>query len=53
MRLFLVTFVLTLYSTGATVIEGFVNYPTWRLIEENSFRLYYRDLEQAPNIGGR
>ena len=42
--LFLITFALTFYGTGASFIEGFVNYPTWRLIGADEFRAFHRAL---------
>jgi len=39
---FLVTFALVFYSLGASFIESFVNYPTWRLIGANEFRAYHQ-----------
>ena len=42
--LFLVTFALVFYGTGAGFIESFVNYPTWRLIGAEEFRAYHRAL---------
>jgi hypothetical protein len=40
--LFLVTFALVFYNLGASFIESFVNYPTWRLIGANEFRTYHQ-----------
>jgi len=40
--LFLVTFALVFYNLGASFIESFVNYPTWRLIGTNEFRAYHQ-----------
>ena len=40
--LFLVTFALVFYNLGASFIESFVNYPTWRLIGANEFRAYHQ-----------
>ena len=42
--LFLITFALVFYGTGASFVESFVNYPTWRLIGANEFRDYHRAL---------
>ena len=42
--LFLITFVLVFYGTGASFVESFVNYPTWRLIGANEFRDYHQAL---------
>jgi hypothetical protein len=40
--LFLITFALVFYGTGAAFVESFVNYPTWPLIGANEFRAYHR-----------
>jgi hypothetical protein len=42
--LFLLTFALVLYGTGASFVESFVNYPTWPLIGPNEFRAYHQAL---------
>ena len=42
--LFLITFALMFYGTGASFVESFVNYPTWRLIGANEFREYHQAL---------
>ena len=42
--LFLITFALVFYGTGASFVESFVNYPTWRLIGANEFRDYHQAL---------
>jgi hypothetical protein len=42
--LFLITFALVFYGTGASFVESFVNYPTWRLIGANEFRAYHQAL---------
>ena len=42
--LFLIAFVLVFYGMGASFVEGFVNYPTWRLIGANEFRSYHQAL---------
>jgi hypothetical protein len=42
--LFLITFALVFYGTGASFVESFVNYPTWRLIGANEFREYHQAL---------
>ena len=39
--LFLATFCLIFYGMGASFVESFVNYPTWRLIGANEFRAYH------------
>jgi hypothetical protein len=40
--LFLITFSMVFYGTGATFVESFVNYPTWRYIGPNEFRTYHQ-----------
>ena len=42
--LFLITFALTFYGMGASFIEAFVNYPTWRLVGADEFRAFHRAL---------
>ena len=42
--LFLITFALVFYGTGAAFIESFVNYPTWPLIGAEEFRAYHRSM---------
>ena len=42
--LFLITFALVFYGTGASFVESFVNYPTWRLIGANEFQAYHQAL---------
>jgi hypothetical protein len=42
--LFLAAFVLVFYGMGASFVESFVNYPTWRLIGVNEFRAYHQAL---------
>jgi len=39
--LFLITFALIFYGMGASFVESFVNYPTWRLIGANEFLAYH------------
>ena len=39
--LFLFTFALTMYGVGASFVESFVNYPTWRLIGAGEFLAYH------------
>ena len=48
--LFLITFALTFYGMGASFVESFVNYPTWRLIGPGEFVAYHRAL--SPLIIG-
>jgi hypothetical protein len=43
-RLFLISFALMFYGMGASFVESFVNYPTWRLIGANEFRAYHQAL---------
>jgi len=42
--LFLITFALTFYGMGASFVESFVNYPTWRLIGSHEFVAYHQAL---------
>jgi hypothetical protein len=42
--LFLICFSLVFYGMGASFVESFVNYPTWRLIGANEFRAYHQAL---------
>ena len=42
--LFLISFALVFYGIGASFVESFVNYPTWRLIGANEFRAYHQAL---------
>ena len=48
--LFLITFALVFYGMGASFVESFVNYPTWRLIGANEFPAYHQAL--GPLIVG-
>jgi hypothetical protein len=48
--LFLISFVLVFYGLGASFVESFVNYPTWRLIGANEFLAYHHAL--TPLIVG-
>ena len=48
--LFQIAFALVFYGTGASFVESFVNYPTWRLIGANEFRAYHQAL--GPRIIG-
>ncbi|HVQ38686.1 MAG TPA: hypothetical protein VMS31_14205 [Pyrinomonadaceae bacterium] len=43
-RLFLIAFALVFYGMGASFVESFVNYPTWRLIGANEFRADHQAL---------
>jgi hypothetical protein len=40
--LFLIVFSLVFYGMGASFVESFVNYPTWRLVGANEFRAYHQ-----------
>lgn len=40
--LFLLAFVLMFYGMGASFMESFVNYPTWRLIGPNEFKAFHQ-----------
>lgn len=42
--LFLISFALVFYGLGASFVESFVNYPTWRLVGANEFRAYHQAL---------
>ena len=42
--LFLVTFSLVFYGLGASFVESFVNYPTWKAIGPGEFRSYHQAL---------
>jgi hypothetical protein len=48
--LFLISFALVFYGLGASFVESFVNYPTWRLVGANEFRAYHQAL--SPLIIG-
>ncbi|MEO5859448.1 MAG: hypothetical protein ABIR33_10920 [Pyrinomonadaceae bacterium] len=39
--LFAITFALIFYGLGASFVESFVNYPTWRLIGAGEFLAYH------------
>jgi hypothetical protein len=44
-RLFFVAlFALVFYLVGASFVESFVTYPTWRLVGSQEFRAYYHEL---------
>ena len=47
---FLITFAMVFYGMGASFVESFVNYPTWRLIGANEFISYHQAL--SPLIIG-
>ena len=40
--LFLITFSMVFYGTGAAFVESFVNYPTWRHIGADEFKTYHQ-----------
>ena len=42
--LFMIAFALVFYGMGASFVESFVNYPTWRLIGANEFGAYHQAL---------
>ncbi len=42
--LYLFSFALVFYGMGASFVESFVNYPTWRLVGANEFRAYHQAL---------
>ena len=48
--LFLITFSLIFYGMGASFVESFVNYPTWKLIGSAEFRAFHQTL--GPLIVG-
>jgi hypothetical protein len=48
--LFLISFALVFYGMGASFVESFVNYPTWRLIGADEFRAFHQAL--SPLIIG-
>ncbi|AQG80479.1 hypothetical protein [Spirosoma montaniterrae] len=43
-----VFFLLTFFSAGGAAVEGFVNYPTWLLIDKSDFKAYHNAL--GPRI---
>ena len=47
---FVAAFTLTFYGMGASFVESFVNYPTWRLVGANEFLAFHRAL--GPLIVG-
>ncbi len=49
-RLFLLTFALTFYGLGASIIEGFVNYPTWHLVGQSTFQAFHQAV--GPKVIG-
>ena len=42
--LFLITFCFVFYGMGASFVESFVNYPTWKLIGTAEFRSFHQTL---------
>lgn len=45
---FVITFALVFYGTGAAFVEGVVNYPSWRLIGPAEFKSYHQFI--SPRI---
>jgi hypothetical protein len=44
-RLFFVAmFALVFYLVGASFVQSFVSYPTWKVVGTNEFNAYYREL---------
>ena len=41
---FTIVFALVFYVTGASFVQSFVNYPTWKLIGANEFQIYHNQL---------
>ncbi|WP_436073773.1 hypothetical protein, partial [Devosia sp. LjRoot3] len=50
MALFVVALVFCFYSLGANAVEGLINYPSWKLIPEASFRAYHKHLDRSVPI---
>ena len=48
--LFLITFTFVFYGMGASFVESFVNYPTWKLVGAAEFRDFHQAL--SPLIIG-
>jgi|SRR5436190_6855458 len=48
--LFLVTFAFVFYGMGASFIESFVNYPSWKLVGSNEFLTFHHFI--SPRIVG-
>jgi hypothetical protein len=42
--LFIFIFALLFYVAGASFVESFMNYPTWKLIGANEFQIYHSAL---------
>jgi hypothetical protein len=40
--LFVVTFAFVFYGMGASFVESFINYPTWKFIGPNEFQTFHR-----------
>ena len=51
--LFLITFALIFYGLGASFVESFVNYPTWRLIGAGEFLAVAERRHREVLIPGR
>src|SRR5262245_21150341 len=43
-QFFLAIFILVLYLVGASFVQSFVSYPTWRVVGANEFNAYYQEL---------
>ena len=41
---FLTMFALVFYLVGASFVQSFVTYPTWRFVGRNEFAMYYHEL---------
>ena len=41
---FTIVFALVFYVTGASFVQSFVNYPTWKLIGEGEFQIYHNQM---------
>ncbi len=41
---FTIVFALVFYVTGASFVQSFVNYPTWKLIGANEFQIYHNQM---------
>ena len=45
--LFLLAFAVGFYALGANAVEGFVNYPSWRLIPAAAFQDFHRYVDRV------
>src|SRR5262245_12639482 len=43
-QFFLAVFILVFYLVGASFVQSFVSYPTWRVVGVNEFNAYYQEL---------